>query len=130
MSIEEKINIVRDILKDKKVKGLGFQGGADSTLIAYLGASEVAEDTLAITIDNHLFPTGFIENAQNATESFGIKHEIIDINFYDDEYFLSNDSKRCFTCRNMMYSEIKKLAIEKGFDFICDGNNISDFGHR
>ena len=26
----------------------------------------------------------------------------------------------------MMYSEIKKLAIEKGFDFICDGNNISD----
>ena len=79
MSIEEKINIVRDILKDKKV-AIGFSGGADSTLIAYL-ASKVAEDTLAITIDNHLFPTGFIENTQNATESFGIKHEIIDINF-------------------------------------------------
>ena len=62
MSIEEKINIVRDILKDKKV-AIGFSGGADSTLIAYL-ASKVAEDTLAITIDNHLFPTGFIENAQ------------------------------------------------------------------
>ena len=124
MSIEEKINIVRDILKDKKV-AIGFSGGADSTLIAYL-ASKVAEDTLAITIDNHLFPTGFIENAKKATKSFGIKHEIIDINFYDDEYFLSNDSKRCFTCRNLMYSEIKKLAIEKGFDFVCDGNNISD----
>lgn len=124
MNMEEKINIVRDILKDKKV-AIGFSGGADSTFIAYL-ASKVAEDTLAITIDNHLFPTGFIENVQKATKSFEIKHEIIDINFYDDEYFLSNDSKRCFTCRNMMYTEIKKLAIEKGFDFICDGNNISD----
>ena len=25
-----------------------------------------------------------------------------------------------------MYSEIEKLAQEKGFDFVCDGNNISD----
>jgi len=124
MNLEEKINIVENILEDEKV-AIGFSGGADSTLIAYL-ASKVAKDTLAITIDNHLFPTGFVENVKNAAESFGITHEIIDINFYEDEYFLSNDSKRCFTCRSLMYGEIKRLASEKGFDFICDGNNISD----
>ncbi len=124
MNLEEKINIVENILEDEKV-AIGFSGGADSTLIAYL-ASKVAKDTLAITIDNHLFPTGFVENVKNAAESFGITHEIIDINFYEDEYFLSNDSKRCFTCRSLMYGEIKRLASENGFDFICDGNNISD----
>ena len=124
MNLEDKIDIVKDILKDKRV-AIGFSGGADSTLIAYL-SSEVAEDTLAITINNHLLPSGFIENTKRVAESFGIKHEIIDINFYDNEYFLSNDSKRCYTCRNLMYSEIQKLASEKGFDFICDGNNISD----
>ena len=124
MNLEEKIEIVKGILKDKKV-AIGFSGGADSTLIAYL-SSKVAKDTLAITIDNHLLPSGFVENTQKVAESFGIKHEIIDINFYENEYFLSNDSKRCYTCRNLMYSEIQKLAFEKGFDFICDGNNISD----
>lgn len=124
MNLEEKIEIVKGILKDKKV-AIGFSGGADSTLIAYL-SSKVAKDTLAITINNHLLPSGFIENTQRVAESFGIKHEIIDINFYDNEYFLSNDSKRCHTCRNLMYSKIQKLAREKGFDFICDGNNISD----
>ena len=25
-----------------------------------------------------------------------------------------------------MYTQIKQLALEKGFDFICDGNNLSD----
>lgn len=124
MIIEEKIDIVKDILKDKKV-AIGFSGGADSTLMAYL-SSKVASDTLAITIDNHLFPKGFIEHAKNMTQSFAISHEIIDIDFYDDEEFLSNSPSRCHTCRNLMYTQIKKLALEKGFDFICDGNNISD----
>lgn len=124
MSLDNKINVVKDILKDRKV-AIGFSGGADSTLMAYL-SSKVAADTLAITIDNHLFAKGFVENAKGITESFGITHEIVDINFYDDEYFLRNDSRRCHTCRNLMYSKIREVARENGFDFICDGNNISD----
>lgn len=124
MGLDNKINVVKDILKDKKV-AIGFSGGADSTLMAYL-SSCVAADTLAITIDNHLFPEGFVENAERTAKSFGIKHQIVDINFYEDDLFLKNDSRRCFTCRNLMYSKIKEIANENGFDFICDGNNISD----
>lgn len=124
MSLDDKINIVKDILKDKKV-AIGFSGGADSTLLLYL-SSMVAKDTLAITIDNHLLPSGFIEHAKHVSESFGIGHEIIDIDFYEDESFLLNDAKRCFTCRELMYTKIEELAHKRGYDFICDGNNISD----
>lgn len=124
MNLEDKIDIVKDILKGKKV-AIGFSGGADSTLMAYL-SSKFAKETLAVTINNHLFPTGFIENTRKTAKSFGIRHEIIDINFYDDETFLSNTSSRCHTCRKLMYREIKRVAFENGFDFICDGNNISD----
>ena len=124
MNLEDKINMVNDILKDKHV-AVGFSGGADSTLIAYL-SSKVAEDTLAITINNHLMPKGFIENTQKTTEALGIRHEVIDINFYEDDEFLKNSTRRCFTCRSLMYSTIKKVALKNGFDYICDGNNISD----
>ena len=124
MNLEEKIDIVKDILKDEKV-AIGFSGGADSTLIAYL-SSKFAKDTLAITIDNHLMPSGFIEHTKMITTKFKIKHEIIDLNFYDNEKFLENGPKRCYYCRNWMYTHIAEIAHEKGFDFICDGNNISD----
>lgn len=124
MSLENKINFVCNILKDKKV-AIGFSGGADSTLIAYL-SSKVAADTLAITIDNHLLPTGFVEHTKKTAESFGIRHVIVDIDFYKHENFLENDSKRCYNCRNLMYSKIEEVALENGFDYICDGNNISD----
>lgn len=124
MNLEDKIDIVKDILKDKNV-AIGFSGGADSTLIAYL-SSQVAQNTLAITVDNHLMPTNFINHTKDMCSFFGIKHDVIDIDFYDDEEFLLNTESRCHTCRNLMYSKIKTLAKKEGFDFICDGNNISD----
>ena len=124
MNLEDKIEIVKDILKDKKV-AIGFSGGADSTLIAYL-ASEVSSDVLAITINNHLFPDNFLDHTRNMAKKFDIKHHIIDIDFYEDEEFLKNLSSRCYSCRNLMYNQIKDYAMANDFDFVCDGNNISD----
>lgn len=124
MNLEDKIKIVKDILKDKKV-AIGFSGGADSTLITYL-ASKVSNDVLAITIDNHLFPEDFIKNTQEKAEKFNIKHHVIDLNFYEDDEFLKNLPSRCHSCRNLMYDKIKEYALANDFDFICDGNNISD----
>lgn len=124
MNLKDKIQIVEDCLKDKKV-AIGFSGGADSTLITYI-SSKVAKDTLAITIDNHLMPTGFVEHTQKICRLFNITHEIVDIDFYDDEEFLKNNPQRCYNCRQMMYSQIIEKSKENGFEYICDGNNISD----
>lgn len=124
MNLESKINNVENILKDKKV-AIGFSGGADSTLLAYL-SSKQAKDTLLITIDNKILPTGFIDNTKRIAKSFNLKQEIIEMNFFEDEEFLLNNSKRCYNCRNKMYSKIQEIAHKNGFDYICDGNNISD----
>ncbi len=124
MNIDEKINVVENILKGKMV-AIGFSGGSDSTLLSYL-SSRVASDTLAITIDNHLFPKGFIEHTRKTCETFNINHKVIDIDFYENKEFLLNGPERCHTCRSRMYSAIRKTALENGYDFICDGNNLSD----
>lgn len=124
MNLEEKIEIVKNCLKDKKV-AIGFSGGADSTLICYL-ASKVSSDVLAITINNHLFPDDFIDHTKKMASLFAVKHHIIDLNFYEDEEFLKNLPDRCYSCRNWMYESIEKYARNNGFDYICDGNNISD----
>ena len=124
MRLENKIDIVENILKDKKV-AIGFSGGADSTLITYI-ASKVSSDVLAITIDNHLFPDNFLNHTKEMASQLGVKHHIIDLNFYSDEDFLKNLPDRCHSCRNQMYSGIRDYAMNAGFDYICDGNNISD----
>ena len=80
MNLQEKISNVKNFIKDKKI-AISFSGGADSTLIAYL-AAQVSDNPIAITVDNKIMPEGFVENAKEIAGEFGLKHIIIDIDFF------------------------------------------------
>lgn len=128
MNTNQKMEKVKEILRDYNKIALAFSGGADSTLIAYL-AKEVGCDVLAITYDNQIFPSGFLEFAQRRTSELGIRHEIIENNFLDMDDVVENSPKRCLVCRKYMYDAIKQLAIGQGYEIIIDGNNITDLTH-
>ena len=127
MDINIKINKVKEILKNKKI-ALAFSAGADSTLLAYL-AKEAGADVLAITYNNQIFPSGFLEFAKRRASEIGIRHEIIEGNFLDVDEFVENSPRRCLLCRNLMYDAIKLKAHEEGYEIIIDGNNITDLTH-
>ena len=122
MNTNDKINKVKEIFKDKKL-AIAFSGGADSTLLIHL-AKESNADILAVTFDNFIDPSGFVEYSRKRAEDFGVKHEIIELNFFDVDEFVSNKASRCYDCRKLMYSSIKQLAKEKGYEIMVDGNNI------
>lgn len=128
MNTNIKINKVKEIFKDYGKVALAFSGGADSTLLAYL-AKEAGCDTLAITYDNQIFPSGFLEFAKRRASEIGIKHEIIENNFLDVDDVVENTPQRCLVCRKLMYGAIKQRAIEQGYEIIIDGNNITDLTH-
>ena len=128
MNTNIKINKVKEIFKDYGKVALAFSGGADSTLLAYL-AKEAGADVLAITYDNQIFPTGFLEFAKRRTSELGIRHEIIENNFLDVDDVVENTSQRCLVCRRLMYGAIKQKANEEGYEIIIDGNNITDLTH-
>ena len=127
MNTSDKISKVREIFKDKKV-AIAFSGGADSTLLVHL-AKEANADILAVTFDNFMDPTGFSEYSRKKACDFGVKHEIIELNFFDISTFVSNGPSRCYNCRKVMYASIKQLAKEKGYEIMVDGNNITDLIH-
>ena len=128
MNTNQKIGKVKEILKNHNKIALAFSGGADSTLLAYL-AKEAGCDVLAITYDNQIFPSGFLEFAKKRASELGIRHEIIENNFIDVDDIVSNTPKRCLVCRRLMYGAIKQLANEEGYGIIIDGNNITDLTH-
>ena len=128
MNTNQKIEKVKEIFKDYEKVALAFSGGADSTLLAYL-AKEAGADVLAITYDNQIFPSGFLEFAKRRTSEIGIRHEIIGNNFIDVDDIVTNTPRRCLVCRRLMYGAIKQRANEEGYEIIIDGNNITDLTH-
>ena len=97
-------------------------------MLAYL-AKEAGADVLAITYNNQIFPSGFLEFAKRRASEIGIRHEIIEGNFLDVDEFVENSPRRCLLCRNLMYDAIKQKAHEEGYEIIIDGNNITDLTH-
>ncbi|RBQ24219.1 7-cyano-7-deazaguanine synthase [Candidatus Methanobinarius endosymbioticus] len=124
MNLSEKIKKAEEIIKGKDI-AIAFSGGADSTLMVYL-AHKIANKALAITFNNEIMPSNFLNDAEKIAKSIGIEHKIISQNFLDIESFKENNSDRCYLCRGIMYSQMKKIANEKGFETIVDGTNISD----
>lgn len=127
MNTADKINKVKEIFKDKKV-AIAFSGGADSTLLVHL-AKEANADILAVTFDNFMDPSGFSEYSEKRAQDFGVRHEVIKLNFFNIEGFVSNTPSRCYNCRKVMYSSIKQLAEKEGYEIMVDGNNITDLIH-
>lgn len=124
MELSQKIQKVEEIIKGKDL-AIAFSGGADSTFIAYI-AKKVANNVLAIIFNNGLMNSKFLNDVKKIAESIDIEYNIINDDFLKNEKFTENDSKRCFICKNIMYSKIKEVATENGFETIIDGTNISD----
>ena len=118
MNLDEKIEKVENTIKNRKI-AIAFSGGADSTLLAYL-ASKVSDKPIAITIDNHIFPTGFIKHCKKTAKEFGIKHKVIDLNFYDQKIFPPK-KQRGFLCREILYGEIIKNVPENSGEYFVHG---------
>lgn len=124
MNLEEKIEKVREILKNKKVC-IAFSGGADSSLMAYLARTSCSE-VLAVTVDNNILPPDFIKDTEDFCRKYGIKQEIVFEDFYGHEDIIKNNHNRCFLCREEMYKHITRVARENNIKTVVDGTNISD----
>lgn len=124
MEIKDKIKRLESYLKDKKCI-LGFSAGSDSTLLALI-LSRVSPDSLLVTIDNNMMPKGFIEYTVKKSKEFNLKHKIIKLNFIEDPEFISNNPKRCYNCRNLMYKNIQELPEFKDYDLFIEGTNLTD----
>lgn len=124
MNLDEKIESLKEFLKDKKCV-LGFSAGSDSTVLAYI-LSEVSPQSLLVTIDNTMMPEGFIEFTESQAKLFGLEHEVITLNFYEDPEFLQNKQNRCYECRKKMYSNIQKLPQFSDYEYFIEGTNITD----
>ncbi|WP_455645166.1 ATP-dependent sacrificial sulfur transferase LarE [Methanosphaera sp.] len=124
MEIENKIDRLKEFLKDKKCI-LAFSAGSDSTLLAYI-VSQVSPNSILATIDNNMMPKEFIKYTQEKAKEFNLKHEIIKLDFLKDPEFLSNNPKRCYNCRKLMYSNIQKLPEFNEYDYFLEGTNLTD----
>ena len=81
-----------------------------------------------MTGDSASYPTFQRELADRLTSEFGIRHEIILTEEFENDNYTSNPTNRCYYCKSELYTKLTELARERGFAAILDGTNADDLG--
>ncbi|MFW5995898.1 MAG: ATP-dependent sacrificial sulfur transferase LarE [Halanaerobiaceae bacterium] len=122
-----KFNQLQSILADMGELVVGFSGGVDSTFLLKIAAEVMGkENVLAVTSCAETYPSRELKEAEKLADNIGVEQVIIHTSELDNEDFTRNDKMRCYYCKRELFTNILKIAEERGFSYVADGSNYDD----
>lgn len=131
MNAEEKLNLLKSKMLDMSSVVVAFSGGVDSTFLLKVAHDVLGSNCVAATSLSSTLPVDEVEEVKDFVAENNIKHFFLKYEELDDENFKKNPVNRCYYCKSMLFTEIKKLADQHNINVIVEGSNFSDMNdHR
>jgi len=127
MSLDEKLQHLKSIIRGCESAVIAFSGGVDSSLVCAVAHEVLGERAVAVTAISQTYPPGEVEWAKKAAEHTGIKHITIITNELENPNFAANPPERCYYCKGELLRRLDGVRRELGFEKIFDGTNFDDF---
>ena len=127
MLVKEKYAKLQDILRSMESAVVAFSGGVDSTFLL-----RVARDVLgpgkvvALTATSPTYPQYEFEESCRLAKELGLRQVVVESNELEIPGFSQNDPRRCYYCKQELFSICRDKARELGFAAILDGSNLDD----
>jgi pyridinium-3,5-biscarboxylic acid mononucleotide sulfurtransferase len=108
---------------------VAFSGGVDSSLALAVAARALPKErVLAVTSNNETYLPSELEGAKGLARSLGVEHLVVNTRELDNPNYANNPANRCYFCKSTLYSDLGKMAEEKGYACVVDGANKDDEG--
>src|SRR5918998_1553699 len=108
---------------------VAFSGGVDSSLALAIAARALPRGrVLAVTSNNETYLSSELNLARGFAASLGVEHLVVNTRELDDPNYASNPANRCYFCKSTLYSDLARLAEERGYGCVVDGANKDDEG--
>lgn len=128
MEIGNKLDILKDIIREKKKLAVAFSGGVDSTFLLKVAHDVLKENVISITARSSTYPEREYREALQFVEKLGVRHITITSEELEIEGFSANPANRCYFCKKELFTKIAELAKAEGISYVADGSNIDDLG--
>lgn len=130
MTAEQKAKLdrLKSYLRGLGSLAVGFSGGVDSTFLLFVAHEVLGERAIAVTESDPAVPGREVDEAKAFCESKGIRQIVFTADPLQEEGYRKNSADRCYFCKRLIFSEIRKIAFENGIEYVAEGSNIDDLG--
>lgn len=126
--LQKKLTRLEEYIADLGSLAVGFSGGVDSTFLLTVAAAVLGDKAMAVTSVDASIPVRELKEAEKFCSERGIKHVICKVDPLQEEGYRKNTADRCYFCKRMIFSEIKRVAKEHGIEYVAEGSNMDDLG--
>ena len=130
MTLDEKYLALRDDLRAMGGVLVAFSAGVDSTLLLKVATDVLGGRVLGVTGVSESLPEEEKNEAAELAEWMGARHRYVDTEEIHNAEYMQNNPRRCYFCRDELYSRLEEIVREEDAAFICEGSivdDISDF---
>ena len=126
MSLKEKSEALKDILKDMENILVGFSGGVDSTFLLAAAKEVLGDGVMAVTARSETYPEKEYRKARQIAERLEVRFLTIHTKELEYANYSSNPPNRCYYCKKELFTQLRKLAEEHRIKNVADGSNADD----
>jgi pyridinium-3,5-biscarboxylic acid mononucleotide sulfurtransferase len=107
---------------------VAYSGGTDSAYLAHAAHQALGEKMLAVIADSASLPRAELAAAIAFASDHSIPLHILQTNELDDPDYQRNDARRCFHCKDELFTRMETERASRGFAHIAYGRNLDDDG--
>jgi len=128
LTLDQKLEEMKSILRDLERVVVAFSAGVDSTFVLKVAIDTLGpENVVAVTAQSESLARQEFEQAVALAEQFGSEHVILETQEMHDPNYLANPENRCYFCKSELYTRLDGFLEQRGFKAVINGINVEDY---
>ncbi len=124
----DKYDVLKKTIKSYQRVAVAFSGGVDSTFLLFAAKEALGDQVLAVTAESELMPGMECKEAREFCKMNRIRQLVLHPEVMKIDGIAENPPNRCYLCKKSLFSQMKKLAEERGIFHVIEGSNVDDMG--